>query len=114
MTFTQITATDALGYSAALLVLLTFSLRSITALRSAAIISNLLFIAYALASSSTPILVLHTTLLPLNIWRLLEMRSNHRPAVFNPPGPAKSRAPHPRRRLPAPRVRRVRPSVPHR
>ena len=54
MDFLPITTTDALGYSAAALVLLTFSLRSIAALRTAAIVSNVLFIAYALAAASDP------------------------------------------------------------
>ena len=98
MDFLPITTTDALGYSAAALVLLTFSLRSIAALRTAAIVSTVLFIAYALAAASTPILLLHATLLPLNIWRLWENRS-HKPLSSPDPIPLRDRrhgssAPH--------------------
>ena len=98
MDFLPITTTDALGYSAAALVLLTFSLRSIAALRTAAIVSNVLFIAYALAAASTPILLLHATLLPLNIWRLWENRSHQSFARLSPPVPTENcpaHCPHP-------------------
>ena len=61
---------DLLGYAAAGLVLVTFSVRSITALRSMAIASNLMFIAYAAATHLMPVLILHALLLPLNAWRL--------------------------------------------
>ena len=61
---------DLLGYAAAGLVLVTFSLRSITALRSAAIASNVMFIAYAATAHLMPVLILHALLLPLNFWRL--------------------------------------------
>ncbi|MEO5881966.1 MAG: hypothetical protein ABIQ06_06080 [Caldimonas sp.] len=66
---------ELLGYAAAALVFLTFSLRSITALRAMAIVSNLMFIAYALAAHLGPVLMLHLALLPLNLWRLAELRS---------------------------------------
>jgi CRP/FNR family cyclic AMP-dependent transcriptional regulator len=61
---------DLLGYVAAGLVLVTFSVRSMTALRSVAIASNVMFIAYAVAAQLMPVLILHALLLPLNIWRL--------------------------------------------
>ena len=61
---------DLLGYAAAGLVLVAFSLRSITALRSAAIASNVMFIAYAATAHLMPVLILHALLLPLNVWRL--------------------------------------------
>jgi hypothetical protein len=61
---------DLLGYAAAALVLVAFSLRSINALRSAAIASNLMFIAYAATAHLMPVLILHALLLPLNVWRL--------------------------------------------
>lgn len=63
-------ANEVLGYAAATLVLVTFSVRSIVALRSVAIASNLLFIAYAARSDLAPVLVLHLLLLPTNILRL--------------------------------------------
>jgi len=64
------TSLDLLGYVAAGLVLATFSVRSITALRSVAIASNLMFIAYAAMAHLMPVLILHALLLPLNVWRL--------------------------------------------
>ena len=63
---------DALGYLASALVLLTFSLRSMPALRAAAIASNLAFIAYGAMAQVPPVLLLHVVLLPLNLWRLRE------------------------------------------
>jgi hypothetical protein len=45
-------------------------LRSLIALRSVAIASNLTFIAYASAAHLLPVLVLHAALLPINAWRL--------------------------------------------
>lgn len=62
--------TEVLGYAAAGLVLATFSARSLRALRSLAIASNLLFIAYAASAGLMPVLVLHALLLPLNALRL--------------------------------------------
>lgn len=62
--------TDLLGYLAAALVLMTFSVRSIVVLRAVAIASNVAFIGYAAAAGLTPVLVLHGVLLPLNAWRL--------------------------------------------
>jgi len=66
----DIATPDLLGYAAAGLVLITFLAQSITTLRSLAIASNLMFIAYALVASLPPVLVLHALLLPLNAWRL--------------------------------------------
>jgi hypothetical protein len=68
---------DALGYLAAGAVLATFSVRSIKALRTLAIISNVLFIAYAVLASLSPVLVLHALLLPLNLLRLREVLSKN-------------------------------------
>ena len=55
--------TEALGYTAAALVLGTFALRSLVTLRSVAIVRNVLFIAYAACAN----------LLPLNFVRLCEV-----------------------------------------
>jgi hypothetical protein len=61
---------DLLGYAAAALVLLAFSLRSLTALRAVAIASNLMFMAYAFGAQLQPVFLLHAALLPINLWRL--------------------------------------------
>ncbi|HEX4366150.1 MAG TPA: hypothetical protein VH023_04940 [Rhodopila sp.] len=60
------------GYVASALVLATFSMKSMRALRLLAIASNVAFILYALVADLHPILVLHATLLPLNIVRLAQ------------------------------------------
>jgi hypothetical protein len=62
------------GYIAAALVLATFCMRTMMPLRLTAIASNVAFIAYGALGGLTPILLLHGVLLPLNIWRLIEMR----------------------------------------
>ena len=64
---------DAAGYLASLLVLATFCMRTMTALRVAAIGSNFCFIGYGLAAHLYPVLLLHAVLLPLNAARTLEM-----------------------------------------
>lgn len=61
---------DSLGYAAAGLVLATFSAHSLRALRSLAIVSNVVFIMYAALAHLAPVLLLHALLLPLNVWRL--------------------------------------------
>jgi hypothetical protein len=60
------------GYVASALVLATFSMKSMRALRLLAIASNVAFILYALVADLHPILVLHASLLPLNIVRLAQ------------------------------------------
>ena len=70
--------TDAMGYLASLLVLATFSMRDMVALRVLAIASNLAFIGYASQIHIHPVLLLHAVMLPMNAWRLLEALRAHR------------------------------------
>jgi hypothetical protein len=72
------TAVDALGYLASLLVLATFCMRGMVALRLMAIASNLAFIGYAAMADIHPVLLLHALLLPMNAWRLLEIGGSRR------------------------------------
>lgn len=65
---------DLLGYLAAALVFVTFTMRTMLSLRVVAVLSNLAFIGYAVAAGLTPILVLHGALLPLNLLRLGQMQ----------------------------------------
>jgi fatty acid desaturase len=65
---------DAIGFSAAGLVLATFCMRSMRALRWVAIASNLAFIAYGYLGSLAPVLLLHLLLLPVNVYRLTQLR----------------------------------------
>ena len=65
-------AADAIGYVAAALVLLTFLMRDMRALRMVAILSNLAFITYGALNALMPVLVLHLLLLPINVFRFSE------------------------------------------
>jgi CRP/FNR family transcriptional regulator, cyclic AMP receptor protein len=67
------TPVDALGYVAALLVLATFSMKTMLPLRVTGIASNCAFIAYGYADRAYPVLALHLILLPLNTLRLYQM-----------------------------------------
>ena len=69
------TVTEIVGYAAALLVLLTFSMRTMVHLRAVGILSNLFFIAYGYLSGAYPIMLLHAILLPLNSFRLFQIMS---------------------------------------
>jgi CRP/FNR family transcriptional regulator, cyclic AMP receptor protein len=64
---------DAAGYIASLLVLATFCMRTMIALRVAAIGSNVCFIGFGVAAHVYPVLLLHMVLLPLNTVRTWEM-----------------------------------------
>jgi CRP/FNR family cyclic AMP-dependent transcriptional regulator len=63
------------GYSASLLVFTAFYMKSMLPLRAVAIASNIAFMTYAWIDGLTPILVLHSALLPLNLLRLFQLRS---------------------------------------
>jgi CRP/FNR family transcriptional regulator, cyclic AMP receptor protein len=77
--------TEALGYLASALVLATFCMRDMVALRCMAIASNLAFIAYGALADVGPVLLLHLLLLPVNVQRLVAWRSSMQAAA----------APHP-------------------
>jgi CRP/FNR family cyclic AMP-dependent transcriptional regulator len=63
-----------MGWTAALLTLATFSMRTMIPLRLTAILSNLSFITYGSLAEIYPVVVLHCTLLPFNLLRLHQMR----------------------------------------
>lgn len=83
-----------IGWLAAALTLLAFSLQSISALRLAALAANVCFIIYGLMGSLYPVLALHVLLLPCNVlrlWQLSSLRtsntseaSGHRQAFTSP------------------------------
>ncbi|MGB5454062.1 MAG: cyclic nucleotide-binding domain-containing protein [Sedimenticolaceae bacterium] len=62
------------GYLAGALVLLTFYTKTMIQLRYIAICSNFAFIIYATLVQLNPILVLHALLLPLNLFRLWQLK----------------------------------------
>jgi hypothetical protein len=68
---------DGVGFGAAGLVLATFCMRSMNALRWIAIASNVAFIAYGYLGQLAPVLLLHVLLLPINIYRLTQLRGTH-------------------------------------
>ena len=70
---TQMRVADLLGYIAAVLVFLTFSMKTMVPLRLTGIASNVFFIAYGYLNPAYPLLILHLALLPLNILRLNQM-----------------------------------------
>lgn len=65
---------DFIGYLASVLVVLTFYMDQMIALRITAVLSNIAFLAYGISLELGPVVVLHGVLLPLNIWRLRQLR----------------------------------------
>jgi CRP/FNR family transcriptional regulator, cyclic AMP receptor protein len=61
------------GFLASVLVLATFGMGDMVRLRLVAICSNFAFIAYGLTLGLTPVWLLHSVLLPLNVWRLRQV-----------------------------------------
>jgi CRP/FNR family cyclic AMP-dependent transcriptional regulator len=64
---------EAAGYLASALVLATFCMKTMIPLRCAAICSNVAFIVYGFYDHLYPVLILHMILLPLNIWRAVQL-----------------------------------------
>ena len=65
---------EVFGYAPSGLVLSACTMRTMLPLRLLNIASNIAFIAYGLVAGLLPILLLHATLLPLNIHRAAELR----------------------------------------
>src|ERR1044072_6198390 len=70
---------DGVGFCAAGLVFATFCMGSMNALRWVAIASNVAFIAYGYLGHLAPVLLLHALLLPINIYRLTQLRGTNLP-----------------------------------
>ena len=64
---------DLLGYSASLLVLVTFCMHTMVPLRCVAIGSNVLFMAFGYFAHIYPVMLLHAILLPVNVTRLVQI-----------------------------------------
>lgn len=69
------TIIDVIGWLAAGLTLLTFSMKRMIGLRCIAISSNVAFISFGYLAGIMPVLVLHLCLLPCNIMRLRQIRA---------------------------------------
>ncbi len=65
---------ELIGYLAAILVFTSFYMKTMIPLRVVALGSNLAFIAYGIAGSLYPVLILHLALFPLNVLRLVQIR----------------------------------------
>lgn len=65
---------DFVGYLGSLLMFSTFLMRTMVPLRVAAIAANLAMITYALVTGMYAILLLQSIMLPVNIYRLVEIR----------------------------------------
>ena len=76
----EVPLTNVVGFAAAGLVLATFCMTSMSTLRCVAIASNLAFIGYGYLGGLVPILLLHALLLPVNVYRLTQLRSACVPA----------------------------------
>lgn len=64
---------DLMGYIASSLVFATFYVKRILTLRLIAVCSNVAFITYAFGCNLRPIFILHSLLLPLNLYRIFEL-----------------------------------------
>jgi len=64
------TAGELAAWVASLLTFTTFYMKTMLPLRIVGILSNIAFLAFALIEHIVPVILLHGTLLPLNIFRL--------------------------------------------
>lgn len=62
------------GYAASAAVLATFLMSTMVPLRSAALVSNVLFMLYGYFDNLLPVLILHAVLFPVNLHRLIQCR----------------------------------------
>ena len=69
----QLNWVQVVGYAASLLVFSTFYMKTMIPLRCVAIASNVAFLTYGYFAGLTPVFLLHTVLLPLNVLRLRQM-----------------------------------------
>lgn len=65
---------EIIGYAGSALMFSTFYMKTMMPLRITAIAANLVMITYTALTGVYPVLVLQSALLPLNVWRFLEMR----------------------------------------
>jgi hypothetical protein len=89
--------TDLIGYAASAIVVATFCMRQMVSLRLLAMLGNLVFIVYAFQAGVMPVLLMNAVLLPLNAWRLLQVRRGGGESA-TVPAPAPARDPLRRQR----------------
>lgn len=78
----NLTATDAMGFAAAALVLTTFCMRSMLQLRVIAALSNLAFLGYGASAGLAPVILLHALLLPVNAVEVIRLARTELRAAF--------------------------------
>jgi fatty acid desaturase len=71
---------DIVGWSAASLMVATFSCQNPLWMRRLAVCTNLAFISYACLAALAPVLALHVLLLPINVWRCWQCMTCHQQA----------------------------------
>ena len=74
MISTHISTNLLIGFAGVTLSLLSVSMRNMQSLRQVAIGANLVFIAYGFLESQWPTIVLSSLLLPVNTWRLIQLK----------------------------------------
>jgi hypothetical protein len=88
----MMTLSDAAGYVASTMVLLTFLTKDMRLLRVLAILSNVAFVTYGLLVWLPPVFCLHLLLLPINTVRLRQMlTTSSSPLPFARPRPVNGR-----------------------
>jgi hypothetical protein len=70
----SMTSTELIGWAAASKTLLAFTARDVRLLRLASLGASVAFITYGAATATWPVLALHCVLLPVNLFRLRELR----------------------------------------
>lgn len=68
---------EPIGYVGSLLMFLTFFMKTMLRLRVTAIAANCVMIAYTVLAGVVPVLILQSCLLPLNVFRFVQLRRLH-------------------------------------
>jgi hypothetical protein len=71
---------EAVGYAGTGFTILGYGMRNLIPLRIAGILSSLAFLTYGMLTHSYPLVLMEVLLLPINTYRLLELRTNRRRA----------------------------------
>ncbi len=77
-TMAELGLVEAIGWVAALATLVTYAMRTMLPLRMAALVSNLFFFVYAAIESIYPTMVMNAILLPINLYRIYDIRRTTR------------------------------------
>ena len=69
---------EAVGYTGTGLTILAYGMRNLVPLRIAGILSSVAFLTYGVLTHSYPLALMEILLLPINAYRLLELRTDRR------------------------------------